>query len=141
MKFLRLLLLAACASLSAATLEWEAAPAVEQIHRYRVWQRVGTNAWENIGTVTNATTFILPSPTNRVSFAITSVRADGLESELSDPLELAPPSKPGPLRLRLTLQSADSPAGPWSTLTNMVAEFDVTESNQRFFKNSLTRLP
>lgn len=115
------LLIAFAISIHAATLEWDANPPEENIQRYHVWTQAGTNAWTLLGTATNATSMAIPTPTNRVRFAVSAVNADGFESERSAPLEFIPPTPPKSApRIRLTLQSADSPTGPWTDQTNAV---------------------
>ena len=116
-----ILLIASAISIHAATLEWDANPPEENIQRYHVWTQSGTNAWTLLGTATNATSLQITTPTNRVRFAVSAVTSDGFESERSAPLEFIPPTPPKSApRIRLTLQSADSPSGPWTDQTNTV---------------------
>ena len=122
--------------ISAATLTWDApVDSPTPVAYFKVYQLGSNNLWSVLKCVTNATTTTFTNGPG-VKIGITAVSADGWESDMATSDN---PSRP--LRIRLTLQSASDPAGPWSTLTNMVAEFDVTESERRFFKNSLTRLP
>lgn len=103
-----------------ATLEWDANPPEQNVHRYNVWAQSGTNAWVVVGTVTNATILTIPTPTNTTRFAVSALTLIGFESPLSEAVEVVVPTKPKGTRIRLTLQSADSPTGPWTDQTNTV---------------------
>lgn len=97
---------------SAATLEWDRSPEPE-VGRYNVWIN-GTNGVQLLGTTTN-TVFVGTNFTTRSRLGVSAVSTNGFESEI------AWGDNPGrPLRVRLTLQSADSPTGPWTDQTNTV---------------------
>lgn len=119
-----------------ATLEWDANPPEENVHRYNVWAQSGTNAWVVVGTVTNSTTYTFPTPTNTTRFAVSALTLIGFESPLSEAVEVVVPTKPKGTRIRLTLQDSNDPAGPWRTVTNLFAAVEVT-SERRFFRDRL----
>ncbi len=71
------------------TLSW-VAPAQKDVVKYRLWEKkfMGKNEWE----LTEATTrtFTAEEIGKKKSFLLQSIDADGLESELSDAIELRP---------------------------------------------------
>lgn len=116
--YLFVVLASFCSKLPAATLEWDANPPEENVHRYNIYTAVGTNSWTLLASVTNATSFTIPTPTNTTRFAVSALTLIGFESPLSEAVEVVVPAQPKGTRIRLTLQSADSPTGPWTTVTN-----------------------
>lgn len=135
-KYLSLFIFCAAFYCHAATLEWDANPPEENVHRYNVWSQSGTNSWALIGTVTNATTFTIPTPTNTTRFAVSALTISGFESALSDAVEVIIPAKPKAPRVRLTLQGSADPRGPFSDVTNILA--DLTFLPSAFYRGKLT---
>lgn len=129
------LLLSACIS-PAATLEWDANPPEENIHRYNIYTYTGTNTWTLLVTITNATTYTFPTPTNTTRFAVSALTMVGFESPLSDAVEVVIPAKPKAPRVRLTLQGSADPRGPFSDVTNILA--DLTFLPSAFYRGKLT---
>lgn len=108
MKVSAIILFLSALCLCALDLHWDAPAGATQ---YNVWLRT-SNGPVVIGTTTNTSLTVTNS--RREVLGVSAVGGNGFESEI------AWGEQPAPLRIRLTLQSADSPAGPWTDQTNTV---------------------
>jgi hypothetical protein len=92
----------------ALDLHWDAPAGATQ---YLVWLRT-SNGPVVIGTTTNTSLTVTNS--RREVLGVSAVGTNGFESDI------AWGEQPAPVRVRLTVQEAESPTGPWTTVTNTV---------------------
>lgn len=92
----------------ALDLHWDAPAGATQ---YLVWLRT-SNGPVVIGTTTNTSLTVTNS--RREVLGVSAVGTNGFESDI------AWGEQPAPVRVRLTVQEAKSPTGPWTTVTNTV---------------------
>ena len=118
MKALLCVLLSAL-TVSAATLEWDALPGAAY---YIAWFQ-SSNGPVQIGAVTNATSLTVTNSRKDV-LGVSAVGTNGFESTITWGTQ--PP--PSGIRIRLTMQSADSPTGPWRDETNTVLVASLPET-------------
>lgn len=116
MKYALPILLLAATCCRALTLEWDAPTGATQ---YTVWLRT-SNGPVVIATTTNTSMVVTNS--RRDILGVSAVGTNGFESEIAWGLQ------PQPIRIRLTIQSSDSPAGPWKDVaeTAMIATIPAT---------------
>lgn len=129
---------------SQIALAWEPSPDAD-VNAYRLYWGGASCTWTNhheLGNVTNVV-FTNLSAGGHYYFAVTALNTAGAESEPSNEVEYAVPTKPRPpdeLRITQTLQTAATPAGPWREIGTL-ASLVPAKTNGEFFRVMLSVSP
>lgn len=101
---------------------------------------IGTNSGVYTKTINVglAQTFTLTDLARTNYIVVSATSTNGMESPFSNELLLITPKAPYQLRTVSQLQSSDSPLGPWTPFTDLVASTIPASANHKFFRSVMT---